>query len=311
MRLANTFDESRNVLRSGDHRPMSMAMEYRSVGERLGIDFSPTVRFLELMPVFMDGAEHKRVRAAMARIMSSSRERQELAVQRSVSESAFHFAQAGQVELLRDLIRPMWLAVSAAITGPDTRLRDLTIAVPSLFCCHLRLQERIRINSLLSETFAEAADADELMTVLGLASLGMGPLTGSMALSLHHVLSKQTGRYLGEIEWPESFQVSALEVTDRLSASEDDTVRCVLHSKNFSGAENAELLFGGGIHLCLGKAISLHAWKVVTSMLARAPTRIETVALDLRYQPAASEHDFTLIQDPFLRPRAVEVLLET
>lgn len=317
--LAGTFVELRRILKSAEFRPTSMAQQYRLIGEHLGQDFSPAIRLLELLPVFLSGSRHAAVRRLMATGLAAARGRQEQAAQRVIDSLPDVLARGRSAELMSDFVRPLWHALVEAHSGAGHAHFDLVNDITSLFDGKLRLRERLRINERIRQFIESDPDsAEQRLLALGQNVLGAGPFTGTMALSLHHVFSANLGRPFDQIGFPERFPVSALPVTDRIRLADaadaagatddaDAVRRCVLHSKDFSTLENDEALYGIGEHACLGRPVSNSVWSMVTARLASLDRTILSSTLTLASGVPESEEDFLALSDPFVRPQLFQV----
>lgn len=318
MVLASSFAESRQILKSPDYWPMSMAAPYRAIGERLGVDFSPTIRLLELLPVFLHGTRHVEVRRTMAINLAAARPRQQQAAERVIGTLPALLAPGRTVELLGSFVQPLWDALAAANSPSIPMSAELAADVTLLFDSRSRLQERLRMNEALRAFIASDPDtAEQRLILLGQNVLGTRPFIGSMAMSLHQLFTAHAGQALSAIAWPAHFPVSALPVTDRVPAQAEegagqpaDVRRCLLHSPRFSAAENDEALYGLGEHVCLGRPISNTAWSLVTAQLSSLHVRVMSSELTLRDPAPQTDEDLRNIGDPFIRPHSLWVQME-
>lgn len=311
--LADSFAESRQILKNHRYPPTAMADQYSFIGEQLGVDFAPTIRALELLPVFLSGPRHAEVRRAMAVGIAAARERQQLAAQQVIDRLPALLAPGRQAELMEDFVWPLWHAMANANGDAGLTHLDLVHDITRLFDSRLRLRERMRINEQLRAFIdADPESADQRLLALGQNVLGIGPFTGSMAMSLHHLFSSNLKQPLAGIRYPASYPVSALPVTDRIVPSgpnEDTTVvkRCPLHSTQFSAQENEEALYGMGEHACLGRPIASAVWSMVIAKLAGLDGAIQSSELRLAAQAPDSVEDFLTLTDPFVRPLSLQV----
>ncbi len=323
--LADSFAESRQILKCRDHAPTAMADQYRFIGKQLGVDFSPTIRVLDMLPVFLSGPRHAKVRRAMAVGIAAARERQHDAAQQVIDRLPALLAPGRRTELMAAFVRPLWQAMAEANGDGDPAQIALVDDITRLFDSRLRLRQRLQINEQV-RAFIDAApeSAERRLLALGQNVLGIGPFTGSMAMSLHHVFSSNLDRPLAAIRYPASYPLSALPVTDRIvspatdeakeakqaaEAVADEVVvkRCLLHSTQFSVKENEEALYGMGAHACLGRPIAGAVWSMVVAKLAGLEGAIQSSALTLAAEAPESEEDYLTLTDPFVRPQGLHV----
>ena len=320
MVLADTFAESRRVLKSDDYRPLAMADQYRRLGAYLGVDFSPAIRLLELLPVFLAGARHGAIRRQMAIGLAELRSQQEVAARRVIDQLPPLLSPGRSADLLSEFVQPLWQAMASVSEVPGDESGELSTRLPNLFDTKLRIRERLQINELLREFIGfDPASSEQRLIALGQNVLGAAPLIGTLTMSLHQVFTTNLGTPLNGITYPKHFPASALSVTDRVwqknsgsaGAQAPETTRCVLHSPNFTAAENEEALFGMGEHTCLGRSIANLVWTMVLEKLSTLPVSIRSSTLALRTDPPQSAEDFLAIDDPFIRPRSLRVTVES
>lgn len=314
--LADTFAESKRLLKSEDHRPFSMADQYRIIGNRLGVDFSPTIRLLELLPVFLYGSRHAEVRRSMAINLAAAREPQECAAQQIVDRLPDLLAPGRSVDLIGSFVRPLCYGMYAHNGTSFTTDPDLSDKTTKLFDERSRLKERMETNERLREFIeSEPNTADQRLIVLGQTVLGTTPLIGSMGLSLHAVFSANLGKPLKHMSYPKRYPVSAVPSTDRLlnlgsehtHADSHQATRCVLHSKGYSREENEEMFFGMGEHACLGRPIANAVWSMVANKLASLDVTILSSELKMETDMPETREDFLAMTALFIKPRSLKV----
>lgn len=335
--LADTFVASRQILKSDQFRPTAMAEQYRAIAQRLGKDFSPAIRLLELLPVFLSGPRHAAIRRRMATGIAAARSRQQAAARHVIDGLPDLLTPGATVELMAQFVRPLWRALAEAHGGEDHAHIELVDDVTLLFDSKLRLHERLRINERIREFIeSDIASAEQRLIQLGQNVLGVGPFTGTIALSLHQMFCANLDKPFNAICFPERFPTSALPVTDRMSlphvaagtpglkqadgppdaqspganqgADHPAMVRrCLLHSTRFSAAENDEALYGIGEHACLGRPISNTVWSMLVEKLAGLGAAVSSSELTLKQRVPDSDEDFLTLSDPFIRPLRLQV----
>jgi hypothetical protein len=318
--LAATFAESRRILKSADYVPTAMADRYRDIGERLGEDFSPAIRLLELLPVFVSGPRHANTRRDMALRIAAARPQQLHALQQHTDRLPALLAPGQTIDLLARFVRPLWQALADAASGGLHLPASLVSGCTDLFDSRSRLRARLTVNEALREFIAaDPATADQRLLILGQTVLGIRPFIGSLTLSLHALFSANLGKPLARIAYPARFPLSSLPTTDRWRTSEQtdtpaderETVRCVLHSARFSTAENDEAMYGIGAHACLGRPISNDAWTMVTARLAGLDVAVASSTLALHTPLPHDDDDLLKLSDPFIKPRSLKVRIES
>src|SRR5215813_9642751 len=116
MRVADDCELSQQIIRSPDFKNYSMADRYRELEQRANVDFSPAIRLLEILPVFMNGSSHQTVRRRMARQISSTMPQQLASGRKEVEDRLARLLFRGsRFDLVEEFARPVWQAVSGSI----------------------------------------------------------------------------------------------------------------------------------------------------------------------------------------------------
>ena len=119
MRVISDYQVSRKVIASRDFSTFRMADEYRTLAARLGHGFSASIALLDRLPTFMEGADHKRVRMAMARRNDANKVRQLAAVDRFLQDFVARELRADNtIDLMTDFALPLYSAFSLARHRP-------------------------------------------------------------------------------------------------------------------------------------------------------------------------------------------------
>ncbi|MCB2059768.1 MAG: hypothetical protein R3E09_13185 [Novosphingobium sp.] len=280
MRIVDNHDLSRETICSKAFRAYRMADSYRELSARLGQDFGASIALLDRLPTFMSGEAHKRTRRAMARRNEISKPAQLAATDDFLAKFAARRLKPGEsVELMQDFSRPLFQAIIAAASTfhelPDD-IVSLVERFPALFSSHTPLKQRFETNTLLERILDR--NGSDILDDLALMVLGIYPLTGSVARTLHAVIRENPDTRLKDLVWPDYFSQSALHYVDRVCVGSatigeepyapEDRVRCMIQSPGWSEAENRAMTFGAGSHLCLGRNLSELVWAKVVGMFA-------------------------------------------
>jgi hypothetical protein len=299
--LKNPIDVS-SVMRSNDFGQHAMAEQYRELKKRTGLDFDATIQLMEFLPAFIDGDRHMEIRKAMARQLAASKKRQE---ETAATQIALLFdkliVRPSEIELVSQLALPLWREISASIVGQNQDALDLINEIPLLFAPTLSIRERLKTNEKLRNFIDNIqTNINDCLCTLALMILGAKPFVGSVALSLYQIIAENIGRKSNEIKWPRIFPASSLTFVDRICkhATKIDNdvfsvgarVRCYVQDAAYSAEQNGALLFGIGVHTCLGKGISEFVWKVLTQHFSQ----LEAYLQSLDIQMAAHTEPFSM-----------------
>lgn len=306
VREISDFDTAKAIIVSKDFDNYSMAERYRELERRTGLRFPHAIRLLEHLPVFMNGDAHQRIRKAMARQISKTKDCQFARAQAVFADLVErHFRPGAEIDLVTDVATPLWRAISAEIVPRDGLSVELVDQIPGLFSPILSIRERQRIDREIG-AFEAASPGEDNLVLLCLAALGARPFIGSWSLSVYAVLQDNPGRRLPEIEWPAAYADSSLTYVDRMctravaeqAIEEGDRVRCMTQHPDYSAAQRKQALFGFGGHTCLGKSISEKVWTMSTGELARLDLAAECLGKEM------SPHN-----DPFSMPASIRIAL--
>ena len=318
MVLADTFAESRHILKSDDYQPLVIADHYRRLGEHLNADFTPVIRFLELLPVFLNGPRHSAVRRQMAINLAEARKRQEAAARQVIDTLPALLTAGKSLDMFNKFVIPLWQAMLATTPLRGDEDGELALALLDLFDTRRRIRERMAINERIRAFIdLEPESVEPRLIVLAQNALGGAPLTGALTMSLHQVFTTNLGIPLQDIDFPQRFSVSALPMTDRVlkaptdaaDAQEPVITRCVLHSKNFTPVENDEAMYGIGEHACLGRPLANLVWAMVVEKLGSLPVSILSSALTLSKAAPESADDYLSMGDLLLHPTSLQVTI--
>lgn len=282
LRVVSDYQVSRKVIASRDFSTFRMADEYRLLAARLGHDFSASIALLDRLPTFMEGADHKRVRRAMARKNDTNKVRQLAAVERFLQDFAKRELRPDNtIDLMSDFALPLYRAFSLGAKSADRLppgIFDVVQRFPALFAANTPLKERYAIDAALVALTADAEGDDDIFDDLALLVLGIYPLTGGLALTLHATFAEQAGASLSAIDWPTRFATSALHYVDRICVQDalvagqafttGERVRCMVQVPEWGHELNHGMTFGTGAHTCLGRTISEFVWTMVTRRFA-------------------------------------------
>ncbi|MBY0561626.1 hypothetical protein [Hyphomicrobium sp.] len=296
------------IILSPDFNTYSMASRYRELAVRTKLDFSSAIRLLECLPVFIDGDVHQRIRKAMAKQISKTKDCQ-LTASREQLTILFErvFRKNTQLELVGEFSQPLWRSISASIVPPNGETLDLVDEIPALFSPILSIRERARISDRIRDYLsAHPEEGDDRLILLCLASLGARPFVGTLSLSLYEVFRENPKARMCDLAWPQLYPSSSLRFVDRICGKEADVaksefrpgerVRCFTQSADYSDEDNARALFGYGAHTCLGKSISEKVWGLVVETFSRSDLKAEPLTITM------SPHN-----DPFLMPAQIQI----
>ena len=163
---------------------------------------------------------------------------------------------------------------------PDTVL-ELVDEIPLLFSPLTALKQRLAINARIAALIEQ--HGTEKLCDIGLMVLGVRPLTGTLAWSLHATIAAHQGSRLSAMAWPARITMSPVTYIDRLclepvklgqeSFAAGDHLRCMIQLPAWSAEQRQATMFGVGSHVCLGRPISEQVWTLCVELFAAQELR--------------------------------------
>jgi len=267
-----------------------MATVYVDIAKRLGLNFDATIRLLSHMPSFLSNQAHKESRRRLAQRISEAKQTQETNVSEVIGGVIDKIDECGgSFDVLETVSEPVWIAISTALCPQAPAIPQAAVSVPELFNPYTSIRRRLVINDEIENILCQHDNS--ALDALALLSLGFRPLTGTIALSMHHLASKHSGRRLSQITYPSTFPVSALSFVDRIAQSDGSVTeegfnrgqryRCVIFDESYQQADNDRNIYGLGGHVCLGRSISQYMWNALCEGLMTCNTTIAPGTLQI------------------------------
>lgn len=283
-----------------------MAEVYREMSKNTGLDFSAVVRLMDNLPIFLSGNPHKERRREMAKVYAATRAQQDQAIEYALENIATRIeATHGAFDLFQEVSVPIWDAIFGAICPAKTALQELVSELPELFYPGTSVRHRKRLNDKLEVVLRESGD--ELLDQIALLTLGVRPLTATLALSLHKLARDNAGSRLCDIVFPASYPESALRFVDRIALQEvrpdgcphpaGTRFRCISFDETYTPEQNEKSLYGMGAHVCLGRPISQFIWGRIGAFFAKSEKTIHPGELSVT------------VREPFVLPTTCIVIV--
>ena len=287
------------VFRSDGFDVIDFAGQYRYITDHTSLDFTATAVAFDHVPLAQEGPRHKKLRAEMAAIVADpTREKTREVEEFTAAHVARLFVPGHSIELVDDLADPLFVQLFSLWLGVDHTAFSKESHVSQAFDMKVSLGRRAAVNRDVEKlTCAFAAQSGALATSPEMATamnvLGNDTLKGSIALSLWEIVARNPGKRLNEIDYPVNYPSTGVPFIERvarddieiagMAVTKGQRVRLMLDAtaQHVSG-EEADLLFGRGRHLCLGKPMALAIWRQLTATLATLPLRCTAGELKMR-----------------------------
>jgi len=115
--------------------------------------------------------------------------------------------------------------------------------------------------------------------------VGADSIFGSLTESFIYEIRQNSGKSLSDIDWAKKLPATGVPYVDRIAVenvsiekidiSAGQRIRLFLNGFQFDDADELDGYFGAGRHTCLGKAVSVKAWDIMTSILKKTCKRVE------------------------------------
>ncbi len=274
----------------------------------LNIDFTLTHN-----PISRDGPKHVAQRRAAARHVADHRRAAEAATMEAIAAYAGRFADAGELEVMGEVIVPMVHTVIGAMVGVPIDADETAGAMSRVF-------DRLGSVRRSAEADRQIGDArerlraergspmsdEEMGAALSLWILGYDALIGTLGESLRYLFERHNGLQLSQIPFPDNPPETGVAYVARKARGDFDfagasikqgqRIRVTLQSSAYSDDPKQQVrMFGAGAHSCLGRPLALDLWRLLTERLRTIDLRVEFLGSKLRDQ------DYLFIFPEYLR----------
>ncbi len=273
------------IFQSDTFQVVPYAQYYREIAERTSIDLDAIITALDFIPLANEGADHKRLRGEFAAVTAGQGRSVVEAMEEYVASLMRNVFVAGTDVDLSAFVQRIYHQLFSLWLG--TRQDDVvgTSDFSQVFDRTRSLNRRKSLNRNLAElTCSFAKKRDKLSTspeiAVAMNVVGRDAFVGSIVLSFRETLARSPGARLCDIAFSQTLPSTAVPYVERLAMKDAEIggmrvrkgqrIRLFLDAtaQHVSG-EDANLLFGKGRHICLGKPITLVIWR---AMVAAAST---------------------------------------
>lgn len=287
------------MFRSHAFSVVNYAEHCADIARRIGLDLEPMVRALAHIPLAQEGARHAELRKEMALLIAAQTGALEGTLRQELEVLVETACRPGRmVDLVEHVAIPIYDRVFARILGVALGDERSAGSVSQIFDRSLSLNRRKRVNAQIADLAASyAAERERLTTTpelaVALTILGRDALIGSIAMSLWHILAQGDGAPLRDLAFPEDLPCTGIPYLERVATQDfrnehlavrpGERVRLYIDATApAAGTGNADLLFGKGRHLCLGKPLARQTWRALALAMAKVPFGYRLHALRLR-----------------------------
>ncbi|WP_406872184.1 hypothetical protein WHT83_20005 [Aminobacter sp. P9b] len=287
LRCICVFDKNliSKIFRSDRFKVIAFADHYRQIADRTKFNFDASIAALDHVPLANEGSRHRHLRGQVASVVGADSRSKLRAIENFIAGLATNTFTGGRdVDLVHDVAGPIFNKLFSLWFGLEQAELVGHMNVSQVFDMVLSLNRRKGVNDQVAAmTCAFASQETRLPTTPEIAVamniLGNDALIGSIALSLWHTLARNAGKRLDEIDYPDNLPSTGVPYIERVAAedveigglivSKGQRVRLMIDATAYHVSEDqADLLFGKGRHLCLGKPATLTIWSSLIKALS-------------------------------------------
>ena len=287
-----------DLLTSNDLRAAFYCDEYKELSDKMGIDFSAIISVLDQTPLCNEGQKHAELRQSIATQIAQQISEIKANIPKIVDTYFDVLTHAGTVDVMKDIIDPLVFEFLNSYAGCDLNLGNAP-DISMLFSKTNGMRKRREVNESLSTIlgamrvrFPDQTET-EIVRKAVIAILGNDTTRGTLAMTLHRLISQSPERTFAQFEYPNIPNVTGLKYVDRVALDNTVIAGCPLDAGqevrvNFDAlntemTQNGDLaIFGAGRHVCLGKGGVLELWKAIVLKLSTMHRQVEVMEFDLR-----------------------------
>ncbi len=276
-----------DVLLNDDFGPLKIPEYYDRIAAELGRDF-PNIRFVtRFVPLMYTGPAHRELRQKCAIFLRSRAQALVLLEQKVAGLFAEKLSQPGRVEIISEIIEPVFEMAAEAISGlpyfPDA-IRVFT-AYNSLKMSHKIDADFATLRKSALARFADDSPETHGMRV-AFSVLGVAPIGASLAKSFEVLLPHAEPVPIRALNWGKHYAATGLPKIGReslngpvdIAKGPQSVQACEVDLTQFlHEGEQANHIFGAGAHACLGRSSALSLWVRIGEVLAQNTLRIRQI----------------------------------
>jgi cytochrome P450 len=267
---------------------------YLELERKTGHSFANLIFALHYVPFCLNGSAHREVRRGMAQYLKQRRAAIADLVPVLIDECLGVMQGTGELDMAREVVRPLATRYMLAVIGIDAEWRTVG-RITAVFDRLLGVRKRLRteadvkkLRELVRQSLAPEEGIEEEGQRLAIIILGIDSLFGTLGETLARIFRAHSGRRTGEMAFPDVPTETGVPHVERVVAEpfaragvafkRGDRIRILMQGFSYSEQVSDHLrLFGGGIHACLGRQLSLDLWSRLTAGLAGLNRRVELI----------------------------------
>ncbi|TDH36021.1 hypothetical protein E2A64_12020 [Pseudohoeflea suaedae] len=255
--------------------------------DRLNIDLAASMKMRDYLPLAWEGEKHKALRNRMTRIIAANTRPACELFQDQLRKNLSAALAKGCFCFVQDVIRPTMRATLLRLSGyPDPFDPDLlAIEVTAhIFDDRVSPRKRKHANEIIRtivEKLPDEMTEEDKYSVAALNVVGSNSLLATLAQSLLHILSPNSGTMSSQMNWKIDMPVTGLPLIEKVCREErelqghtirpGDQLRLFIETGGLSDGTQgySDLFFAAGPHRCSGMAVSRQIWAILGDEMSR------------------------------------------
>lgn len=293
-------DHAHGVLKSKKFNVVEHGKQFEAVSKSLKIDLSALIKIFPHVPLSLNGHEHQQQRRMFATNLMKNANGALIDFRACFSRLLCEYLSTDRsFDIAQNVIFPSTLNAFSALTDIPK------IILAQAFNADISISQSISRPQLLNKTRLEIMNsmAQKLLdhthndvTRVVLAVVGFEPFRSTISYLTSDELRRAEQIRLDRHKFHAKPHVSGLPYTERICVEENNIGNQLIKKGEwltvylgafadcpFAVTSSDSLLFGAGIHLCLGKKFTEDAWKIVVDELSSVKRRLEVVSRN--YKP--------------------------
>lgn len=284
------------ILKDEKFEVVDFKSETGKLARRFGVDFGATESLLDQVPLGQEGSRHvaTRKQGALAIRQHSENALKEFA--EIVEEKLGVAFDANRTfDIASEVFFPSIRALMSTLSGIRIDIEDEADSLSLIFDRMLSVNRRKALNKSLETLLASHAGAcpiEDVTVRTALSVIGADSILGALTESFVHEIGRNPGKRMNRIVWSEKLPMSGVPYVDRIMARttvvagitihRGQRIRLYLDAFHSDYPDRLDPYFGVGRHACLGKAVSLKAWQMLTAALGRIDRRVRIIEVQYR-----------------------------
>ena len=263
---------------------------------RLDLKLDQILRVLDEVPVCAEGVPHAEKRKSIAQHIANQSPRSLEEFRKSCAHLCeIHLSEPKRFDFIADFMAPLVKSFTTELSGLTLAYNKDEPVPAQILDGALGPSRREHLNAVIGALWQlaeQTCPAHQRNNAVSLAIFGSDTVLGSLALSVMDQVCGHADKRLCDIPWTDKITRTAVPFIERTatqtmmigdqSIQQGDVVRLYLDRYAFENEDKRDAFFGTGRHVCLGRAITHDAWRILCRCLSQIPLFMHVDEIKLR-----------------------------